>query len=89
MDPVGRCELHEAVVDFGGEGTEALMGLARSPIGAECQRCAVCRWARTFIERRLAERTGRVLPMPENADAAWAELQTALRAVRASVHAPP
>lgn len=89
MDPADRCELHEAVVGFGRDDTEAVLGLAHSPIGAECQRCSVCRWARTFIERRLAERSGRPLPKPESADAAWAELQHALTAVRTAVRSPP
>jgi len=88
MDTPDRCELHETALGSGRGDTESLLELEHSPIGAECQRCSVCRWARTFIERRLAERGGRMLPKSENADTAWAELQAALRAVRSAVRTP-
>ena len=82
------CELHKAAVDIGADESDAFLHLARSPIGDECQRCAVCRYARTYIERRLAERAGRTYPAGENAEAAFRELQAAIRGFRTAVHGP-
>jgi len=81
-----RCELHDAAILVETGESEVLLRLAHSPIGDECHQCGVCRWARTYIERRLAERGGRALPAAENAEAAWHELQGALVEVRSSMH---
>jgi len=85
MASTDRCELHDAAIVVGTGDSEALLRLAHSPIGDECHQCGVCRWARTYIERRLAERGGRALPSSESADAAWHELQGALVEVRSSM----
>jgi hypothetical protein len=78
----GGCELHEAAIVVGTDESETLLRLARSPIGDECQHCSVCRLARTYIERRLAERAGRVFPREQNGDAIWRQLQAALDGVK-------
>ncbi|MGA8604098.1 MAG: hypothetical protein WB788_03405 [Thermoplasmata archaeon] len=81
-----RCELHEVAVFGGRPEAEELVRLARSPIGDECQICSVCRSAREFVERRLAEEAGHVLPPDQNGDAAWRKLQTAIANAKLSVH---
>jgi hypothetical protein len=85
VDP-DRCDLHEVAIDNGLEESEDLLRLARSPIGDECQLCAVCRDARVYVERRLAEEAGQVLTPDQNADAAWRKLQSAIASAKASVH---
>jgi hypothetical protein len=84
MDDSDPCDWHEAAIFGGKDGSEALLQLARSPIGDECQRCPVCRSAQEYVERRLAEKAGRVLPPTQNGDAAWKELRAAVDSVRAS-----
>ena len=81
-----QCELHEAAVFNGPQETDDLLRLARSPIGDECQICSVCRSAREFIERRLAEQAGQVFPPGQNGDAAWKKLQNAIASAKLSVH---
>lgn len=88
VDPM-ECELHEVVLFGGGEESEALLRLARSPIGDECQRCPVCRSAREFVARRLAERAGRVFPPDQNGEAAQRRLQAAIHQAKSSMRAPP
>lgn len=83
-----RCELHEAAIVLSADESEGFIRLARSPIGDDCQHCLVCRSARAYVERRLAEKTGRALPVDQNGDAAWIQLQAALKGVKASVHRP-
>ena len=84
VDP-DRCELHEVAIFVGEDEAEALLRLARSPIGDECQVCPVCRSAREYVERRLTEQAGFVPPPGENADAAWHKLQTAIAETKASI----
>lgn len=84
VDP-DRCELHEAAPFVREEEAEALLRLARSPIGAECQMCEVCRTAREYVERRLVEQAGYVPPPGENADASWRKLQAAIQAAKISI----
>jgi hypothetical protein len=81
-----RCDLHEAVTTVGTSEPEAFLRWASSPLGDECQRCSVCRWARTFIARRLAERAGRAPAGGDSAEDAWRQLQVALAELRASIH---
>jgi hypothetical protein len=85
VDP-DRCELHEVAIFAQEDEAEALVRLARSPIGDECQVCPVCRSAREYVERRLTEQAGYVPPPGENADAAWQKLQTAISEAKASIH---
>jgi len=86
MDDSDRCELHDVAV-FANEGdTNDLLRLARSPIGDECQICPVCRAAREFVERRLAENSGVVPPPGESAEASWAKLQGAIAHARTAIH---
>ena len=80
-----RCELHEVAIVHGAQDSEDLLRLARSPIGDECQLCAVCRDAREYVERRLAEEAGGVFPPEENAEAAWRKLQAAIEKAKATV----
>lgn len=81
-----RCELHEVAV-FAEEGeAEDLLRLARSPIGDECQICPVCRAAREYVERLVAERSGQVPPPGESADVSWQKLQRAIQGARTSIH---
>ena len=84
--PSDRCELHEAVIVIGAGESEDFQRLARSPIGDECQRCTVCRLAREYVERRLAEQAGYRFPSEQDGDAAWRELRSAVDQVRTSVH---
>lgn len=84
-----QCELHDAAIFAGPDETEALLRLSRSPIGDECQRCPVCRSAREFIEVRLAELQGRVLPPQQNSETAQKKLQAAIEVAKASVHKRP
>jgi hypothetical protein len=86
MSETDRCELHEMAVLVGGSESEDLERLSRSPIGDECQRCAVCRLARVYVELRLAERDGAVFPPEQSAEAAWRRLQGAIESVKHSVH---
>ena len=78
-----RCELHEVAV-FSGE-TEDLLRLAKSPIGDECQICPVCRAAREYVERVVAERSGHVPPPGESAEASWQKLQRAIDGAKTSI----
>ena len=84
VDPE-RCDWHEAAIFGDKDGSEALLELAHSPIGDECQRCLVCRSAQEFVDRRLAERSGRTFPPGQDSDAAWKKLRAAI----AQVGAPP
>ncbi len=84
VDP-DECELHEVVLFSGADESEALLRLARSPIGDECQRCPVCRSAREYIERRLAERAGRVFPPNQSGEAALRNLQAAIDRAKAAI----
>lgn len=81
-----RCELHEVAIFAGADEAEALVRLARSPIGDECQICPVCRSAREFVARRLAEQSGYALPPGESAEASWNKLQAAIREAKAAIH---
>lgn len=81
-----ECDLHEAVLRWEEPGCESLLEFVRSPLGDECRRCSVCRWARTYIQRCLDERTGRPLPPGGDAAAARRELMDAIREVRVHVH---
>lgn len=85
VEPDG-CELHEVAV-FADEGeADDLLRLARSPIGDECQICPVCRAAREYVERLVAERSGHVPPPEESANASWQKLQRAIQGARSSIH---
>jgi hypothetical protein len=86
VEPAG-CELHDVALFGGAEESEALLRLARSPIGDECQRCPVCRSAREYVERRLAERAGWVYPPDRSAEAAQRDLQAAIERAKASIRA--
>jgi len=81
-----QCELHEVAIFGGEQGAEELARLARSPIGDECQICSVCRSAREFVERRLAEQAGQVFPPDQNGEAAWRKLQAAIAHAKLSTH---
>ncbi len=81
-----RCELHEVTIFIGADESEALQRLARSPIGDECRTCPVCRLAREYVERRLAEQAGRVFPPGQGGEAAWRKLQGAVENTRTSLH---
>jgi hypothetical protein len=83
-----QCELHEVALFVGQDEVEALLRLTRSPIGVECQICAVCRSAREYVERRLAEQAGYVPPAGESADASWKKLQSAIKAAKETIHKP-
>jgi hypothetical protein len=87
VDP-DECELHEVVLFSGAYESEVLLRLAQSPIGDECQRCPVCRSAREYVERRLAERAGRVYPPDQGGAAALQNLQAAIDRAKAAIHAP-
>lgn len=89
MEGEGFCTLHEAAIAIGESQPEAFLRWARSPIGDECRRCTVCSRARTYVERRLAERAGRVPPPGESADAAWRELQSAVADARLAIRRGP
>jgi len=80
-----RCELHEVAIFDGAQDSEDLRRLARSPIGDECQICAVCRDAREYVERRLAEEAGLMLPPGQGAEAAWRKLQSSIAKTKATV----
>jgi hypothetical protein len=86
MVETDRCELHDVAIFNGTEESDALLRLARSPIGDECQICSVCRSAREYVERRLAEEGGQVFPPDLSAEAAWRKLQAAIESAKASVH---
>ena len=88
MSDTDQCELHEVSVFGGREDTETLLRLSRSPIGDECQICPVCRSAREYINLRLAEQLGPVLPTHPTSEAALKKLQAAVQAAKASVHKP-
>lgn len=81
-----QCELHDAAVIVGPHESEDLVRLAQSPIGAECQYCPVCRYAREYVERRLAEESGVVPSSGEGANESWRKLQRAVAAVKTTVH---
>jgi hypothetical protein len=85
VDP-DRRELHEVAISMPEDESEALQQLARSPIGDECQTCLVCRSAREYVERRLAEQAGHVFPPDQSGEAAWRKLQAAVENTRSSVH---
>ena len=80
------CELHEVAVFSGPEKSEELLRLARSPIGDECQICPVCRSAREYVGRLLAERSGKALPVGEDSKSAWRDLQESVERVKTTVH---
>lgn len=84
VDP-DRCELHEVAMFAGKDEAEALLDLARSPIGDECQICPVCRSAREFVERRLAEQAGYQPPPGESAEASWSKLQSAIQSAKSTI----
>jgi len=86
MDESDRCELHEVAIFASEDETDDLLRVARSPIGDECQICPVCRAAREFVERRLAEKAGFVPPPGESADSSWTKLQTAVQSAKATIH---
>jgi len=86
MGDSDRCELHEVAIFAGEGGADELVRLAHSPIGDECQICPVCRAAREFVARRLAEQSGFIPPAGENADASWAKLQTAVQRAKTTIH---
>jgi len=86
MPEPDRCELHEAAVVAAPSDAGDLVRLSQSPIGDECQFCPVCRAAREFVERRLAETTGYVPPAGESANESWAKLQTAIRGAKVKIH---
>ena len=81
-----HCELHDAALFVGEDDTQELFRLARSPIGDECQICPVCKCAREYVERRLAEQSGHSTPAGEDSSASWQQLQVAVQSVRATVH---
>jgi len=83
-----QCELHELAIFAKEDETESLMRLAHSPIGDECQICPVCRSAREFVQRRLAEQAGYVPPPGESADVSWGKLQAAIRDAKSAIHRP-
>jgi len=83
-----RCELHEVAVFASEDEAGELLRLARSPIGDECQICPVCRAAREYVARLLAERSGQVPPTGEGADASWQQLQRAIQDAKASIRRP-
>ena len=83
-----RCELHEVAIFANEDETEDLLRLARSPIGDECQICPVCRAAREYVERLVAERTGYVPPPGENAEASWQKLQHAIQGAKSTIVKP-
>jgi hypothetical protein len=89
MDESDQCELHEAAMFTGAGDAEDLLRLARSPIGDECQICPVCRAAREFVERRMAEQSGFVPPSGESADASWSKLQVAVQYAKSTIHRTP
>ncbi len=80
------CELHEAAILVGPEDSEELLRLAHSPIGDECRMCSICRLAREYVDRRMAEKGGRVFPPAESGDAVLRMLQSAVDSVKTSVH---
>ena len=88
MTDADRCELHEAAILIGTDESEDILRLGRSPLGDECQRCAVCRSAREYVQRRLDENSGRSLPPDQSVEAAWRNLQAAIERARVSIHKP-
>ena len=86
MGKSDECELHEVALFVGEDESEALLRLARSPIGDECQICPVCRSAREFVERRLAEQAGFVPPPGESATVSWNKLQAAIQGAKSTIH---
>jgi len=80
-----RCDLHDAALQATAGKPEVFLRWASTPIGEECRRCPVCRTARTYIERGLAERAGRVPPAGESADVAWRQLQSAVAEARSAI----
>lgn len=89
MEGQDRCDLHEAALAGPPGNPGAFLRWAGTPIAEECRRCSVCRSARTYIERRLAERAGKVPPTGESAEAAWRELQSAVAEARSAIHRGP
>jgi len=83
-----RCELHEVALFVAQDEARELFRLAQSPIGDECQICPVCKCAREYVERRLAEESGRPTPLGEDSSTSWKQLQTAIQSVRTTVHHP-
>jgi len=86
MEDPEKCELHQVAIIATDEEAEDLLRVAHSPIGDECQFCPVCRSAREFVERRLAEGSGHVAPPGESANDSWAKLQTAIEHARSTIH---
>jgi hypothetical protein len=89
MEGRDRCDLHDAAFEVSSGEPETFLQWAHTPIAEECRRCAVCRTARTYIERRLAERAGTVPPTGESAEAAWHELQSAVAEARSAIRRGP
>jgi len=88
MSGLEPCDLHEAATVTGARPSEDLIRLAQSPIGDECQYCPVCRYAREYVERRLAEEAGAPAPSEEGSDDSWRKLQAAVASVKTVVHRP-
>jgi hypothetical protein len=88
MVEADRCDLHEAAILIGTDESEDLLRLGRSPIGDECQRCAVCRSAREYVERRLDARGGRASAQDPSVEAAWQNLKASIERAKASIHKP-
>jgi hypothetical protein len=84
-----ECELHEVALFVGEDEAQALVQLARSPIGDECQICPICRSAREYVARRIAEQQGHVPPPGESAEASWKKLQTAVQSAKLTIHRTP
>jgi len=85
MADEGPCDLHEAATALRPGERDAFLRWARLPIAEECRRCAVCRSARLYIERRLAEGAGKVPPAGESAEGAWQDLQSAVAEARTAI----
>jgi hypothetical protein len=81
-----ECELHEVALFADPDQPRELIRLAQSPIGDECQFCPVCRSAREYVERRLAEQSGHVPPPGESADESWTKLQKAVETAKTAIH---
>lgn len=85
MSDSDRRELHQVAILIGDNESDAVEQLARSPIGDDCQSCPVCRAAREYVDRRLAELTGRVFPPDQSGEAAWRKLQAAVKKTKSAV----
>ena len=81
------CELHDIGLFLGSSDSDALLELARSPIGDECRICPVCRLAREYVQVRLGEMSGQRYSTEGNSEALRRELESAVRSVKANHHA--